>query len=247
VLAAVSATGITAALAWPSPALAQTEADRLFDEGVAAFEREDYDAALAAFEGSYALEPAPDLLLNIGMCQRLVGRSAAAVNTLRRFVAAQGSGLSMEERVAIDTQIDLMLPMLGQVVVEVSVRDADVLIDGRHVGSSPVGFPIAVEPGEHVVEAGRDGFTAASEQVQVWAGGTATVFLDLASGAEHTSTASSAEPIRYDGPCLGLWLGPGGNMKSAPLGWSCPRLARPWASRPPSGSFPFCRLSLGST
>jgi hypothetical protein len=170
-----------AVLLWSmaAPALGQSEADRLFDEGVAAFEREDYRAALEAFEGSYALEPTPDALLNIGMCHRLVGHGAAAVNALRRYITEVGGTLPQEEVVAIRQQMDAIVPNVGQFELVVSEPGARLAVDGEEVGVSPLGWFVAVEPGEHSVGARKEGYEPAAVSGEVVAGGVITLTLVL--------------------------------------------------------------------
>jgi hypothetical protein len=171
--------GVLPVLTAAGPAAAQSEADRLFDEGVAAFERGDYAEALGAFEGSYAVDPAPDTLLNIGMCRSLVGRNAEAVNALRRYPAAAGGTVPQEELDSIRRQMDDVVPTVGQIVLDVSEPGARLLIDGVEVGVSPLGWSVAVEPGRHSVEARKGGFELATASGEVAAGGVVTVSLVL--------------------------------------------------------------------
>jgi hypothetical protein len=191
-----------------SAAYAQTDADRLLDQGAAAFEAGDYGAALAAFEASYAADPAPELLLNIGMCQRLVGRQAEAVNSLRRFALSLGTDVSAEERTSIEQQIDEMLPALGQIVIAVSQAGARLFVDGRPVGLAPLGWAVAVEPGEHRVEARADGFEPAEQSVRVVAGqiASASLTLERAASTEGGPSGPPTLATAEDGDGLGWWF-----------------------------------------
>jgi hypothetical protein len=191
-----------------SVATANGESDRLFEEGVAAFEGGEYAAALDAFEAAYALAPAPDVLLNIGMCQRLVGRPADAVNSLRRYLSAMGTEVSAEESASIQQQVDELIPTLGQVALVVSEPGTRLFIDGQPLGIAPLGWTVAVQPGEHQVEARADGFEPSVESVRVAAGQTVTLTLALPRLTESVTPApgSPAEGTTDGGGGLGWWF-----------------------------------------
>ena len=63
------------------------EARRHFDAGIALAQQHDFEGAIGEFETSYRLNPLPEMLFDIALSQRALGRSAEAVATLRRYVA----------------------------------------------------------------------------------------------------------------------------------------------------------------
>jgi Flp pilus assembly protein TadD len=76
-----------------------SEARALSDQGMAHFKRGDYDRAIAAFQRSYELSPAPALLFDLAQAYRRKGDCAEAVALFRRFAlldpgAAQRSNVS---------------------------------------------------------------------------------------------------------------------------------------------------------
>ena len=104
--AVVLALGLVALLpargaAQPTDA-AVAEAARLFDEAVAATERGDFAAALQAFHASYAANPLPDVLYNVGMCQKALGQFPEAANTFRQSVVIVGAGMPAAGRAEVD-------------------------------------------------------------------------------------------------------------------------------------------------
>jgi hypothetical protein len=81
----------------PSTAAAQTgerlsaaEADRraltLYEEGSAAFAREDYSTAAARFEAAFTLSPRPRILYNLGVTYDRMGIPQQAVDAYERFL-----------------------------------------------------------------------------------------------------------------------------------------------------------------
>jgi hypothetical protein len=68
---------------------------------------------------------------------------------------------------------------VGTVTVDVNKPGAEVLIDGKSVGRSPLPDAVYVEPGEHVFEARLDGHTAATKNVAATTGGDHAIKLEL--------------------------------------------------------------------
>ena len=68
------------------------EAKKLFERGVAAAAVKDYSTAVDSFTKAYALSPRPILLFNLGQAQRLMGATASAVTSYRRYLEAEPAG-----------------------------------------------------------------------------------------------------------------------------------------------------------
>ena len=67
----------------------------------------------------------------------------------------------------------------GQVVINSTVEGAEVLIDEESVGFTPLEGPLELEPGAHTVRVRRAGYTEYDGVVQVQAGATETVEVDM--------------------------------------------------------------------
>jgi tetratricopeptide (TPR) repeat protein len=74
----------------------------LFLEGRAAYEREDYRAAIERFEESYRLSHRPTLMRNIARAWRRLGNDARARSALERYLAIESSG---PDRVAAEREL----------------------------------------------------------------------------------------------------------------------------------------------
>ncbi|MDQ3339446.1 MAG: hypothetical protein M4D80_30135 [Myxococcota bacterium] len=73
-----------------SPAHAESEAERLYNQGQQAYEALRYDDALTAWTQSYALSKLPALVFNIAQAQRLRGKPGdctKATASYRRFIS----------------------------------------------------------------------------------------------------------------------------------------------------------------
>ena len=69
-------------------ALADDEARRHFEQGVALFRDHDYDAALAEFQRSNQLTPLPIVRYNIALSEKALGRFAEAIDDFRAYQAS---------------------------------------------------------------------------------------------------------------------------------------------------------------
>jgi len=167
------------ALALPGAASAQTsndEARRLFDEGVAALQREDYATALVAFQRAQELSPRTILLYNIGMCRRALLQFPEAIEVFRQYLAQSGNDpAAADTRAQVVQLVAEMEVQLSQVTVLVNVDGALLYLDGAQAGATPLVRPLRVGPGSHVLEARREGYrdarlafdVMASEDTQV--------------------------------------------------------------------------------
>ena len=77
---------VVLALAAPSQLLSDPEAQAKFQEAQEAFRNEDYDAAAAAVEAAFLIEPQPMLLYPWAQAERSRGNCAAAVELYQRFL-----------------------------------------------------------------------------------------------------------------------------------------------------------------
>lgn len=82
----VSVVSLVLALAAPGQLLSNPEAKAKLQEAQAAFKAEDYDAAAAAVEAAYIIEPNPMLLYPWAQAERSRGKCAAAVELYQRFL-----------------------------------------------------------------------------------------------------------------------------------------------------------------
>ncbi len=81
-LAAVLAISLVARVAH-----AEGDAEKLYQEGQAAFDAKKYDEAIAAWDKSYTLSKLPALVFNLAQAHRLGGHCTKAVEAYKRFLS----------------------------------------------------------------------------------------------------------------------------------------------------------------
>jgi len=160
-----SAAAIVFGLAVLAPSSARAddppdEARAAFREGASLIEQAEWAAALAAFERSLALRPHALTLYNIGVCQRFIGRSTLARETLKKALARAESTSEMPAVFVDQTRayIAEVESKLARLRVRVTPPETRVSVDGRPLaqsdkpdvlvaGVAPVGEATAVRGG----------------------------------------------------------------------------------------------------
>lgn len=196
----------------------KAKAKGLLSEGSALYKKGDYASALAKFEAAYAAYPSPKLWFNIGQANRDLGRPVEAVDAFEKFLTLAADA-SPDTNEAARSSVTELRKELGQLRIECETPDAEISIDGKSVGRTPLPKAILVTPGRHQVTAVHTGTASAVESTEVGAGGIRTVVVLLVSNLPPPPTplppptpavASSTppaldlskkpEPTRPDGP-----------------------------------------------
>ena len=166
-------------VAAPVTVRAETEAETAFAEGVRKFEVGRFDEAIAGFERAYELTNNWELLFNIGITHRRRYDYTKADRALVKYLELGGDKITPERRARVDSERADILRVAGKIAVRVSVDRANVTADGKIVGASPLDGPLLLERGPHVIGAGREGYVSATRNVEVAAGASIEVPLEL--------------------------------------------------------------------
>lgn len=208
VLVVCSALAALAQAAPPAPARAtqagpdnqaKARAQALLSEGTTAYGHGDYATALDKFTAAYKIFPSPKLWFNIGQANRDLGRPVEAVEALDRFLTdaedAPTETLAEARRSAAELKTKL-----GQIKVTCMTDGAEITVDGKQVGSAPLGNMIWTTPGRHQVAAQQVGFSPAIEDVTAVAGKAVVVNLDLRPiDLRAANQAADGAPVQLDG------------------------------------------------
>lgn len=206
-----------AALLAAAPAVAQEPTDEQmetarvhFERGVELVGQEQWEQALAEFNASVEAMPTAPGLLNVGLCQRRLGRNLDAQRTFERFMSEFGSTADEVDRRDAQAQLDELRGVLGRLSVTVNEAGADVLVDDRAAGRAPLAGPVFVEPGEHTVVARLEGRDPVSQTVSVAAGQQTSVNLELEPPTVAGGTSPALPPgggeTSDDGGVAPVWF-----------------------------------------
>lgn len=85
-----------------------------FNRGVELARAGSYEAALAEFQQAYRISPHFSVLYNIGQAELALERTAAALDTLRRYLAEGGEQIEPARRAEVESTIATELERAGQ-------------------------------------------------------------------------------------------------------------------------------------
>lgn len=131
-----------------------------FKEGVAHFDKKEFEKARAAFVQAYALKKHPSVLLNLAHSELRSGHERDAAKHFSQFLR-EASDASATDRDSAQAGLATARQSLIELVVSVDEPGADILVNGTSEGTSPLSDPVFLEPGSHSVEAKKGGKTAA--------------------------------------------------------------------------------------
>ncbi|MEY2933407.1 MAG: hypothetical protein RL033_4156 [Pseudomonadota bacterium] len=153
----------------PSPIAAEpgqlldARAAAAFRAGIAAFDRQDFEAARVAFLQTYALKPeAVVVRRNLGLAEIYSGYYLDGARRLARVLHTTAEG-SAEDRARMLQSLKLAEAHLERISVEVAQQGAQIHIDGVDLGSSPLPIFWYVLPGPYRVRVDKPGFVGYAE------------------------------------------------------------------------------------
>jgi hypothetical protein len=177
----------TAPAAEPS---ADEQAAERFRRGVQLFEDGDFAPALIEFERAYSLSPNYRALYNIGLVNVQLGRYAAAVLTLRRYLADGIAEIPAERRAEVEEQLRVLALRTATLTLTVEPAGAELKLDGKPIVLD--GGQLLLDAGEHVLEASAPGFRAQSHSLKL--AGQDQLRLDVRLEALPAPVGASAAP-----------------------------------------------------
>jgi hypothetical protein len=187
------------------------EGNRLFDAG-------DYLAALARFESAYTKVPSAKLFFNFGQVHRRLGRTVEALEFYERFLA-EAPNASAKLRAEAQQWISDLERSVATVAISADRAGAEVTVDGRSSGPTPLAHPVRVLPGTHqiVVQTGAAGATPFVEKIVARAGQRIAIDAHVAAPAAvgAPATVAASGPVESAGPARRPALAPAADVPTA--------------------------------
>jgi hypothetical protein len=206
--------------ATPAPD-AKARAQVTLKEGTLLYQQGAYADALEKFEQAYSVFPSPKLFFNIGQANRELGRPVEAVAAFERFLDEAGDAspsLTTEARRSVNE----LAPKIGKLLIDCGVLDAEITVDGKVVGKSPLADMVRVGPGRHQVTATHPTMVPVVQTVEVAAGTVQTVSIRPRGLAD---TAPVPQVPLTQSPSVDLQAASSPNSSSLGDGWW---LGRKW-------------------
>ena len=140
------------------PARAQSagdldRADQLYRKGNTAYDAEKWQDAYDTFGAAWALKKSFDIAGNLGDVELVLGKPRDAAEHLSYSLRHAPASMKAEVRDRTKQLLTEARAQVGTVVVRVNVNDAEIFVDGRLVGRSPLPGELFVDPGDRTLEA----------------------------------------------------------------------------------------------
>jgi hypothetical protein len=152
VVGALTATapGLALAADGKQPDALTDKAATLYDEGAAAYKRSSWAEARASFLAAWALKKHWQIAGSLGDCELRLGLHREAAEHMAYFLRNAPPERRTEDAKKLYAQAR---SSIGTLTIDVDVKGADIVVDGKMVSVSPLEGPVFLEPGHHAVEA----------------------------------------------------------------------------------------------
>ena len=150
-----------------SPKNERSAADRakpFFDQGNAFYDQDKPREAEAAYQKAWDLHRSHYIAANLGNVEMILGQKCEAVEHLQFAYDDFPPVGKPEEKERLLERLKTARRQMAYLDVKVDVAGAEVRVDGKPMGTSPLPRELCVEQGVRVVEATRAGYDGASQK-----------------------------------------------------------------------------------
>ncbi|MDB4932891.1 MAG: hypothetical protein JWM10_5375 [Myxococcaceae bacterium] len=134
----------------PTAAFQQAEARTHFQTGVGHYQAGRFTEAIAEFQTAHRLFASPTILFNLAQAYRSDGQLSNAITTFRRYID-ENPRLTATQREDVEGVIREIETTRAVLSFEVEPSGAEISLDGRPLGTSPLPRGVEVLPGPHEV------------------------------------------------------------------------------------------------
>lgn len=183
------------------------QADRHMARGVELRSQGRDEDALPELQRSYDLNPDPRAAAQLGLVHQALGHWLDAEARLREALASDSDAWVRRNRRTLDTAHSVALQRIGVLTLSGAPAGAEVVLNGRSVGTLPLREPLRTLAGTVTLELRAPGYYPEVRRVTVQAGEQGREHVVLQRTPEEHVVRRGAQPVR-SGP---RWL--------VPVGW----------------------------
>lgn len=159
------------------PALVEAARAR-FNRGMDRLQRRAWDEALSEFVESRRILPTKSATQNMAVCLRELQRYDEALDALEGLLR-EFPNLSDADRSAVSRELAEVRSHVGSLEIRTVDVGAQVSVDGRARGVTPLSSPLRVAAGSHYVRVFKDGYASFEARLQIAAEATVPVEVQL--------------------------------------------------------------------
>ncbi|HLV22167.1 MAG TPA: hypothetical protein VKZ49_14840 [Polyangiaceae bacterium] len=176
---AVLSSHIARADAQHTAASQEERARALVREGIGHYDQQRWQAAYESFLAASRIKLHHSILANLAYAELELGKYKDAAEHLRAYLSLAPTE-EVNERAEAEKKLLQARQQLVTLGVSVNLDGADLFLDGAHVGRSPLGQQLFMDPGQAVLEARAPGQKTAKQLVTGRGGDRRVVSLTLA-------------------------------------------------------------------
>jgi tetratricopeptide (TPR) repeat protein len=148
----------------PSPD-AVKEAGERYARGLTLYGDGEFLLALVEFERAYQLSQNYKVLYNIGQVRIQLGRYAKGQEALEDYLQRGGQEINAERKQAVNKDLVMLAERTATLQITANEEGAEISLDGKAVGTSPLSAPLVVDAGEHSLVLRKAGFYDQTQSV----------------------------------------------------------------------------------
>jgi len=150
---------------------AQGEADRLFEQGVAARKAGKLTEAEALFQKAWALKKTWDIAANLGLAELNLGKLVEGAEHVYFAITELPPSESDTMRENLAKAFAAARPDIAGIDVKCDVDGAEVLVNGTSKGTTPQRRTLMVAPGQVTIEVRKEGYAPERRTLTMQKGG----------------------------------------------------------------------------
>lgn len=200
------------------------EANALFEQGVAAMLKGDFEAGCPAIDRSYRIDARPGTLYTLGECEAQRGRLATGRRHLREFVALvnalpaskQARYLPRKEKAQKRLEeLEISAPRVIVTLPPEAPWTTRIQVDGTPLDLAALGAPYFLDPGPHTLMARVPGGALLEEKITVAKGETKNLLLAVEVPGGQCAVCPGPPAVPPGGSCGSCGVGAGGGAGGA--------------------------------
>lgn len=182
-----------------------------FERGVELYDSGDVRAASIAFKRAYELVPNYQLLFNIAQTQAELKDYVGALASLTQYLQDGGDEVSADRRSEVQTEMERLETYIAHLQLKVSVKGAELWIDGERVEMPKKGEKVAVSIGRRKIELRHSDYQTWEKRIEVVGEEQVTLEIEMLPRATRVSAPIEATPPQEK------------RIEPVPLGSSAPK------------------------
>lgn len=182
----------------PRPTAATNDADRWFEQGVAAQKANKLAEAEALFQKAWAQKKTWDIAANLGLVELKQGKLVEGAGHVAYAMASLPPTESDTTRGSLTKALDAARLQVVELKVACDVDGATVRVGGKEIGVTPLATPVYATPGTIAIEASKEGYETWSKSFDGQKGTSELMKVAMAKKAAPqptTSATATAAPV----------------------------------------------------